>query len=138
MASMIYNSYKNRLAGGAAAIDLDTDTVNVMLVTATYTPTATHAFRSDITNEVTSTNYTAGGSALASRTITGTTTQTFDAADTAWTNVTLTARYAILYKVVGTAATDPLIGAWDFGADVTATAGTFTIQWNASGILTFT
>ena len=34
-------------------IDLDTDTFKLMLVTSAYTPTKTHAKRSDITNEVT-------------------------------------------------------------------------------------
>jgi hypothetical protein len=37
-----------------------------------------------------------------------------------------------------TDATRPLIAYVDFGADVTATAGDFTIQWDANGILTVT
>lgn len=36
MANSIYNSFKRNVLNGA--IDLDTDTINVMLVTAAYTP----------------------------------------------------------------------------------------------------
>ncbi|GAB2690340.1 hypothetical protein [Nocardia thraciensis] len=35
-----------------------------------------------------------------------------------------------------TAATKPLLGYVDFGQDVSTTAGTFSIVWDAAGILT--
>ena len=60
----------------------------------------------------------------------------WDAADASWANATITARGAVLYKKLGGAASaDPLICYIDFGADKTSTAGTFTIQWSADGIL---
>ncbi len=111
------------------------------LATSSYTPNQnTHDYFNDITNEVTGTGYTAGGATLGTKTVTqSTTTHTFDAADTVWTTSTITARYAIIYdSTPGTAATNPLIAYVDFGADVSSTAGDFTIAWNASGIFTIT
>ncbi|MFC9766736.1 hypothetical protein ACFVJ2_33630, partial [Rhodococcus jostii] len=62
-----------------------------------------------------------------------------DAADSSWTTSTITARYAIIYNSTpGTDATRPLIAYVDFGADVSTTAGTFTITWDAAGIVTLT
>lgn len=51
------------------AIDLDTATIKVMIVTAGYTPSQAHAFKSDVTNEVGGTNYTARGSVIAGVTL---------------------------------------------------------------------
>ena len=63
MADVLYNSFKRDIMNGS--IDLDTDTINVMLVTSTYTPDQdAHTKRSDITNEVSGTGYTAGGSRI--------------------------------------------------------------------------
>ena len=97
MANAVYNSFKRDIANGS--IDLDTDTINVMLVTSSYSPTIdTHTKRSDITNEVTGTGYTAGGQALASKTVTADNTNdraAFDAADVTWTTATITARGAV-------------------------------------------
>ena len=43
-------------------VDLDTDTLKVMLCTSTYTPNQdTHQYKSDVTNEVSGTGYTATG-----------------------------------------------------------------------------
>lgn len=68
-------SYANALGGeaGADAFQSDylTDTMKVMLTTSTYAENLdTHETKSDVTNEVTGTGYTAGGNALASKTIT--------------------------------------------------------------------
>jgi hypothetical protein len=139
--ALLYGAFIDRLA--QKGIDLDSDSIKVALATNAYTPNQdTHDFFNDITNEVTGTGYTAGGQALASVTwayTAGTNTWTFDAADTVWTSSTLTARYAIIYdSTPGTAATNPLIGYVDFGADVSSTAASFTITWNASGIFTVT
>ena len=51
MANVLYNVFKRDLMNGS--IDLDTDTIMVMLVTSGYTPNIdSHTKRSDITNEV--------------------------------------------------------------------------------------
>jgi len=123
------------------SIDLDTDTINVMLVTSTYTPDAdAHTKRSDITNECANGNgYATGGSALANKAVTADNTDNegvFDADDIAWTTSTITARGAVLYKARGGASSaDELICYLDFTADKVSTVGTFTISWNAEGIL---
>ena len=69
MVDMIFNSAKRDLLNGS--IDLDTDTIKVMLVTSAYVPNQdTHTERSDVTNEVTGTNQgsTAGGATPANNT----------------------------------------------------------------------
>lgn len=139
--AFLYGSVAAKLAN--KEIDWDTDTVKVALCTSTYTPNQdTHDYFNDITNEVTGTGYTAGGATLASKTVNytaGTNTTAFDAADVSWTTSTITARYAIIYvDTAGAASTDPLIGYVDFGADVSSTAGTFQITWDAAGIFTIT
>jgi hypothetical protein len=138
MASVIYNSFKRDIMNGA--IDLDTDTINVMLVTSSYTVDIdSHTKRSDITNEVVGAGYSSGGSALASKAVTVDNTDNegvFDAADLAWTTSTITARGAVLYKARGGASSaDELICFIDFSTDKISTVGTFTIQWAAEGIL---
>lgn len=138
MASVLYNSFKRDIMNGA--IDLDTDTIHVMLVTSTYTPNIdTHTKRSDITNEVTGTGYTAGGAALASKVVSVDNTDdegVFDAADSSWTTATITARGAVLYKNRGgVSSADELIGYVDFTTDRISSAGTFTIQWDSEGII---
>ena len=124
-------------------IDFNSDTIKVALCTSTYTPNQdTHDFFNDITNEVSGTGYTAGGATLGTPTLTytgGTNVLKLDGDDVSWTTSTITARYAIIYdSTPGTAATNPLLAYVDFGADVTSTAGTFSIVWDAAGIATVT
>ncbi len=141
MPNAVYNSFKRDIMNGS--IDIDTDTINVMLVTSTYTVDIdAHTKRSDITNEVVGAGYTAGGVALAGKTATVDNTGdkgVFAASNTSWAAATITARAAVLYKSRGGAASaDELIGYVDFNGNITSTAGTFLITWNASGILTLT
>ena len=141
MASLIYNLFKQYVLDNTAngRIDWDTDTVKVALVTSAYTPNQdTHNFFDDVTNEVSGTGYTAGGATLASPTVTLDTTNDrvdVDFADTSWTTSTITARGAVIYKSTGTASTSPLFAYLDFTTDQVSSAGTFLIQWNASGVL---
>ena len=137
MADVIYNNFKKLIMNGG--IDLDTDTIKVALVTSAYTPDQdAHDFFDDVTNEVSGTGYTAGGASLANKAVTADNTDNegvFDADDVAWTTSTITARGAVIYKSTGTASTSALICYLDFGSDKISTAGTFTISWNAEGIL---
>ena len=137
MANVFYNNGKKNLLNGT--IDLDTNTIKIMLVTSSYTPNAdSHDFKDDITNEVSGTGYTAGGATLAGCAVTADTTNDrgkFDANDVVWSTATITARGAVIYKDTGTASTSPIIGYIDFTTDKTATAGDFTIQFNADGVL---
>lgn len=119
-------------------IDWDTDTIKVALTTSTYTPNRdTHDYFNDITNEVVGAGYSAGGATLGGKTVTvsGHTYQ-FDAADTSWAASTITARYAIIYDAqTGVTSTEPLIAYVDFGTDQSSSAGTFTITWDATGVI---
>lgn len=130
MPSLIYNSaIRDNVVGN---IDYDTDTFWVLLTTSAYTENKdTHTKRSDVTNEVTGTGYTAGGQAI---------TATVAAVDTAndrvvitfnqvtWPGSTITARKAVVYKRRGGAATaDELVFVNDFGSDVISSNGTFTL-----------
>jgi hypothetical protein len=130
MPSLIYNSFFEDLARGA--IDLDTDTIRVLLTTSAYTENKdTHIKRSDVTNEVTGAGYTAGGNTV---TITITKDTANDRLDvtlggTTWPTSTITARKAVYYKSRGGAATaDELIAVIDNGSDVTSTGATFTLN----------
>ncbi len=137
MADVIFNSFKKKIMDGS--IDLDTDTIKVMLVTSSYTPDQdVHDFKDDITNEVSGTGYTAGGTALANKAVTADNTDNegvFDADDVTWASSTITARGAVIYKDTGTPSTSPIICYIDFGSDKSSSAGNFTISWNAEGIL---
>lgn len=139
MADLIYNKAKACLFGdGTESIDLENDTLKLMLVTSAYTPDKDHNYRSSVTNEVAGAGYTAGGATLAGKTVTQDNTNdkaTFDANDVQWTGASFTARGAILYKDTGAAATDILIGYFDYGADKTVSGGNFDHTWSASGIL---
>lgn len=137
MASVIYNSFKRDIQNGS--IDLDTDTIKVALVTSSYSPNIdTHTKFSDVTNEVSGTGYSAGGSTLTTPTVIADTTNdrgVFDADDVTWGSSTITARGAVIYKSTGTSSTSPLIAYIDFTSDKTSSSGNFTITWSASGIL---
>jgi hypothetical protein len=130
----------NGLANGV--FDLDTDTMKLSAHTNTYAPNQdVHDFFDDVTNEVTGTNYTAGGETLASKTVTrATTTVTFDAADVTWLQSGAgfsTARKFVLYRSTGTAATSRLFSVVTADADVGNVTGDLSVVWNASGIATW-
>jgi hypothetical protein len=82
-------------------------------------------------NEISGTNYSAKGNTLTriDPSSSGTTALT-DFADTAWTTATFTARGALIFNEDTSGDTSVLV--LDFGADKTATAGTFTIAFPAA------
>lgn len=136
-----YNSATKDILDGT--IDLDSDTIKVSLHTSSYSPAATHDFFNDLTNEVTGSNYTAGGNTLGSTAVTTVTTNDakFDAADVTWSSHASgfsTARYAVIYKSTGTASTSPLVGYIDFTTNQDNVNNDLTIKWNTNGILQLT
>ena len=88
------------------------------------------------TNEVSNSGqYTAGGGALVNGGTSigsgsGKGVAIVDFADRSFTGVTLTARGALIYNT-SSATTNAAVAVLDFGADKTATSGTFTIQFPA-------
>jgi hypothetical protein len=137
MASIIFNSCKSKLLSGD--IDLNSDTIKVALVASTYVPDQdSHDNFDDVTNEITGTGYTAGGTTVTGLSVTADNTNNigvFDADDISWSNTTITARAAVIYKSSGVASTSPLIAYIDFGSDKSTTEGTFGVTWGASGVL---
>jgi hypothetical protein len=140
--SGIYNSFRRRQLGSASLtpINFETDIIKVVLCTSSYTPDIdTHDYLDDVTNEISPTGtYVAGGMTLANKATSQDNTDNegvFDADDVTITGATTTFRIAVIYKYTGTSATSPLIGYIDFGTNIIATAGTFTIPWLTEGIL---
>jgi len=142
----LYDAWRDIVADPTRAAAIS-GTLKMAIVTGTYTPNQnTHDFFNDITNEVTGTNYTAGGNACASPGWTGpdgSGVLTFDASDPAtWLQNASgfsNGRRAILYYDTGVAATSRLVGySANFGADSGNVAGDFTVTINASGIYTST
>lgn len=129
MASFAFNNLLDDAFKGNL---LSTDTYYVMLTTSAYAADQdAHTKRSDVTNEVTGTGYTAGGQAIVptfSKDLVNNRLQIVFPQVT-WPASTITARRAVYYKRRGGAASaDELIAVDDFGADVSTTAGTLTLQ----------
>tara|TARA_R110000868_G_scaffold193153_4_gene437853 strand:+ start:225 stop:689 length:465 start_codon:yes stop_codon:yes gene_type:complete len=119
---------------GTIVLDLDVLTHKVALYTNAMTTadlttdTAYNVGAWATANEVTGTGYTAGGYTLANTTFTHTTAGVVvwdNTVDPNWTTATITARGALYYA--DALAGNNAIVAQTFGADITSTAGTFTI-----------
>jgi hypothetical protein len=129
-------------ATGVPSFDWLSDTIKVALLNSSYTPSQdTHKFFSDVdSREVSGTGYT--GATLANKTMDYTAGTNVIAmkngAATTWPTSAITARYAVIYKAGTAAASSPLLGYVDFGANVVSNNGTFTITWDAGGIFTIT
>lgn len=138
--AFVYGAFIDHLA--QKRVDLDTDTFKISLHTSAYTPNQdTNDYFDDAIGQVANGNgYTTGGITLTGVTWTytaATNTWKFDATDVSWPASTITARYAVIYcETAGAASTDPLVCYIDFGADVSTTAGTFSIVFDAAGIFT--
>ena len=82
-------------------------------------------------NEVSGTNYSAKGQALTNVTPTSSsTTALTDFTDETFSNVTLTARGALIFN--DSASGDPAVCVLDFGSDKSASSGDFTIVFPAA------
>lgn len=128
MASLVYNSCIDYVCKGS--IDFDTDTFKMMLVTDAYTPSKSHDFRNDVTNEVTGAGYTTGGNAATPTVTKDNVNNRIDVSwtITSWTSSTITARAGVIYKSRGGASSaDELVGYVDFGSDISSTSGTFSV-----------
>ena len=130
MASGIYNRMKANLMNGA--VDLVNDTINVALYDNSHAFTATDTDYTTTNELATAGGYTQGGSALANPSVTEAATTYWDADDVSWTSATFTTYHCVIYD---TSVTNDLICSIDFGGAQTVTAGTFTIQWHANGII---
>lgn len=141
-ASGLYGLTLEKQLIDTVGLSLESETaVKVLMVTDSYTHDYTlHDFRDDLgANEVSGTGYTAGGNTLTTTEITlASGVLTYDAADVSWAGSTISnAMAGVGYFARGGAATaDELIFLSDFVTAASTSNGTFTIQWNASGIFT--
>jgi len=125
-------SFKVALLNGE--MDFSSDTSQVFKI-ALYTSDADLGADTETystTNEVTGTGYTAGGNTLVISTNptdggSGTTAY-LGFSNTTWTDATITARGALIYKADGV--TNPAVAVLNFGdSDKTSTAGDFQVQF---------
>ena len=114
------HNFKNS-GGSTFNIALYTDSASFTAATTAYTTS----------NEISGTNYSAKGNSLTrvDPTTSGTTAYT-DFADTSWSTATFSAMGAMIFN--DSASGDPAVVILDFGAEKTATAGTFTIAFPAA------
>ena len=125
------NTFKQELLGGVH--DLDTDSLKIALIkvspTSSYGAATTNY--SDLgSDEATGTNYTAGGQALDSATITLSGTTAFvDFADEVFPNLTISAAGALIYN---SSQANKAVAVFNFGSTVTSTAGDFTVVFPAA------
>ena len=118
--------------------NLQTDTIKVMLVNTA--PTSSNGVKTDLTEISAGNGYTAGGTAAT----VSSSAQTSGTYKLVLADVVFTAsggtigafRYAVLYS--DTAASDNLIGYWDYGSSITlANTETFTVDFDGTnGVLT--
>ena len=127
------NTFKEDLMDTTANLEANTLKVALYDNTATLS-SATTAY--DTANEVTGTNYTAGGEAMTGMAVTlDGSTAIFDADNVSWANATITAQAAVIYN---NSLSNAAIAVLDFGGNKTSTNGTFEIQFpnaNASTAL---
>lgn len=124
-------------ATAARRVDWANDTIKVALVKSAYEPNQdTDDFWDDVSaNEIEGTGYTEGGETLAEASTeydAASNTLRLDAKDVEWTEATITARYAVIYKDTGEAGTSPILAYVDFGEDQTVASGTFKIEWDTT------
>ena len=127
----IANAFKKQLLEGDANFASGGDKFKLALYTSSATlNSATTSYTT--TQEVSASgSYTAGGGDLTGQnTSIASGVAIVDFADLSFTGVTLTARGAMIYNT-SSAVTNAAVAILDFGADKTATSGTFTIQFPA-------
>jgi hypothetical protein len=140
MTARIYGDFLVSLSKGYH--DLSTNSIKGMLCTSSYSPNQdTHDFKDDITNEVSGTNYSAGGKALSGISISYNSTDNraeVNSNDLEWADSTIeNARYLVLYNdsTGETDATKRLIGYVDFGSDKSSSSSTFKIEFTDGIVL---
>ena len=137
MASKNFTNLARLLA--TAAVNWNTDTFKVLLVSSIPTEANLDGWlnRVNVTNEITGVGYTQGGIAQAFTlaaldTVNNKQSVTWTNIVNGWNGATFSAVGAIIYKNVGTPATDSLVQFVDFGGTVTCTNGTYSISYSST------
>lgn len=106
--------------GNAFKIALYTSSASLSAATTAYSAT----------NEVSGTNYSAGGAALTNVTPTSSSTTSFlDWDDVTWSSSSITTRFALVYN---STVSNKAVLVLDFSSDQTSSSGDLTISWPAA------
>jgi len=127
------HNFHNGSGGGTTTTTGSGNTFKIALFTSSASLGASTTAYST-SNEVSGTNYSAGGNSLTNvdPSTSGTTALT-DFADSTWSTATITARGALIYNSSTTAGSaNRAVAVLDFGADKTSTSGDFTVQFPAA------
>jgi hypothetical protein len=117
------------------ALNLDLETHKLALYNNTNTPNFSTETTYAVTNEVTGTNWAAGGVALVGTTVSESPAGSlmFDATDVSVASTTLSGARGCKIYADALAGKNLIVGV-NFGADYATTNGTFAIQWAAAGV----
>ena len=124
----VANSFKSEILQGIHDLESGGDTFQLALYTSVANLSAATTSYTTTSEVANSGQYLAGGGVLQSQQVSLATggVAIVDFADLSFTGVTLTARGALIYN---TTEAKKAVCVLDFGADKTATSGTFTIQF---------
>lgn len=136
MALSFYTSHAEDIYD--AGLDWAADTINLLIMTNTYTFSAAHNFRDDITNEVSGTGYSSGGLALDNKSVSAANPAVATADDEvinqSGAGFSNGRKYALAKILGGASSADPLIAYGAAGADFGNVAGQLTMDIPSSFI----
>lgn len=131
MALTAYTSWAKDLATGLFLWTSATD-YRIVIMTSSYTFSAAHDFRNDLTNEVTGTNYSAGGGAVDNNTASAANPCVMSADDIVYaqsgSGFSTGQKYAVTKILGGASSADPLVAYGDAGASFGNVAGALTLD----------
>jgi hypothetical protein len=134
MVSGVYNKFKTELMN--KIFDMEADTIYAALLNSAHSFDAdNNTWTTVVTNEISGAGYTANGNALAGKDVSQDDTDdegVWTANNAVWTSASFTAHYCVIRDLT---ASNFLVACIDFGSNQTVSSGTFTIDWNAEGII---
>ena len=135
MANTVMTSFKKELMEGTHDLATSGDTFKLALYTRSSSINSAATTIYTVSDEVANSGtYAAGGGTLAGQTVTTDgTTAICNFTDLEFTSATITARYALIYN---SSESNAAVCVLDFSTDQTSTAGTFKIDFPASGAST--
>ena len=134
MADFTYSSFKSGLL--TKQHDVLNDTLKVVLVSGTYTPTHSHtSYTTHVaSHEVAGSGYTTGGDTIDSvSVVNGNNFSYLDGDNVAWPSSTITASGAVVYN--DSHASKAVVSYIDFGQNRSSSNGNFQVTWNSAGIV---
>ena len=133
MANLVYSSFKEHVLNGD--IDLSSANVYLMLVSGAYTFSHTHEVTGDISSQIVSSNYTAGGKLIRNTSVAvdAGNDAVLDGDNLTFSGLTCSLAYGVVWVSGGSPSTSYLLGQVDFG-NQTLTNSDFVVNWNSEGI----